>query len=736
MRSSYYVRVILGVICLLVFLGHAGRFWQIPFVTALDFYLYDARVRLTLPDKPDERIAIVDIDEKSLAEIGRWPWSRNIVADLVRKLADDYRVSVIGFDVVFAEPDTSSGLPVLESAARHSLSEDVAFQRALSQLRPALDFDRQLASAFAGRPVVLGYYFSKEHHAKHRGVLPAPTFPPGIFDGRNQFFLQWGGFGANLPELQAAAASAGHFNPVIDSDGSSRRVPILVEYDGGYYESLSLAVVRQWLGATRLIPGFPDKDTSLEWLDIVSDQGTLRVPVDDQVAALVPYQGPAGSFSYYSAVDVLQGRISPEALAGKIILVGTSAPGLMDLRTTPVGGAYPGVEIHANLIAGILSNEIKTSPAYMLAVEVLCILFIGGALVFLLPRMSPLRATVSTALALALFLAFNVPLWNAGLVLSPAACLMLIMIIYAVNMSWGFFVESRSKRQFADLFGQYVPPELVDEMAKDPETYSMAGRNEELTILFSDIRNFTTLSEGMNPRELTQLMNEYLGAMTEIIQAQRGTLDKYIGDAIMAFWGAPMADSEHARHALVTAMAMQRGVKALDDQFVARGWPRIRIGVGINTGLVTVGDMGSKVRKAYTVMGDAVNLASRLEGITKLYGVGVVVGETTRDKVPDFVYRELDRVRVKGKVKPVVIFEPLGEKGQVSETVLEDLRLWQQFLRLYRQQDWDQAELQLFNLQQRDPAMPLYALYAERIARLRQEPLLVDWDGVTVLESK
>lgn len=736
MRSSYYIRVALGMLCLLAFLGHAGRFWQIPFVAALDAYLYDARIRLTMPGTEDTRVAIIDIDEKSLSEVGRWPWSRNVVADLVRKLSDDYNVSVIGFDIVFAEPDSSSGLLALEAVARGQLATDAVFQKTLTQLRPSLDFDAQLAQTLKGRPVVLGYYFSREHHAKHRGVLPAPTFPPGLFAGRDHSFLSWGGYGANLPELQAAAAGAGHFNPIIDADGSSRRVPLLVEYQGAYYESLSLAVIRQWLGATRMIPGFPDEGIHLEWIDIVSDQATLRVPVDEQVAALVPYRGPARSFPYHSAVDVLNGTISPEALAGRIVLVGTSAPGLMDLRTTPVGGAYPGVEIHANLVSGILAAEIKTSPGYMLAVEVLSILLIGGLLIILLPKMSPMRATQSTLLALCVIFAFNVVLWYNGLVLSPASSLVLILFIFAVNMSWGFFVESRSKRQFADLFGQYVPPELVDEMAKDPETYSMAGRNEELTILFSDIRNFTTLSEGMNPRELTQLMNEYLGAMTAIVQTQRGTLDKYIGDAIMAFWGAPMADAEHARHALLTAMAMQQGVHDLDEKFVARGWPKIRIGVGINTGLVTVGDMGSKVRKAYTVMGDAVNLASRLEGITKLYGVGVVVGEATREQVPDFVYRELDRVRVKGKATPVVIYEPLGANGQVDEEVLANLRQWQQFLRLYRQQDWEQAELQLFNLQQGDAESKLYALYAERIALLRQGPRIEHWDGVTVLESK
>ncbi|MEI7430840.1 MAG: adenylate/guanylate cyclase domain-containing protein, partial [Betaproteobacteria bacterium] len=280
------------------------------------------------------------------------------------------------------------------------------------------------------------------------------------------------------------------------------------------------------------------------------------------------------------------------------------------------------------------------------------------------------------------------------------------------------------------------PPELVDEMARDPERYSMEGKNEELTVLFSDVRGFTTISEGLDPKELSQLMNEYLGAMTQVVQKNRGTLDKYIGDAIMAFWGAPVGDSEHARRAVLTALEMQSELRKLDEPFKARGWPALHIGVGINTGMMTVGDMGSPVRKSYTVMGDAVNLGSRLEGITKQYGVGIIVSESTKALVKDAVYRELDRVRVKGKDDPVAIFEPLGLAGQVEQSRLDEVKLWNQALRLYRQQDWDQAELQLYNLTRLSPDCYLYQLYTQRIEFCRTHPPGEGWDGVTNFETK
>ena len=731
------IRFLLGAFCLILLLGHAGGVWQIPFVSALDAYLYDARLRLTMPRTLDERVVIVDIDEKSLAEVGRWPWGRDVLAELVRRLTDDYQVAVVGFDVVFAEPDESSGLKVLEALGRQQLKNEPSYQRSLAGLRRSLDYDRLFAETLRGRPVVLGYYFSGLEQAQQTGALPPPVFPAATLAGRRIPLVSWLGYGANLPLLQQAAAAGGHFNPLVDGDGSARRVPLVVEFQGQYYEALSLAVLRTLLGRSEVRPGLPDEKTGIEWLDVISERGSLRIPVDEHATALIPYRGYERSFPYISAADVLHGRVAAEQLAGRIILVGTTAPGLMDLRSTPVGAAFPGVEAHANLIAGMLSGRIKDMPGYVRGIEVLQLLLFGGMLTILLPLLSPLRASLLTMLTLAACLGLNLLLWHAAnLVLPLAASILAILLLYGLNMSWGYFVESRSKRQFTELFGQYVPPELVDEMARNPDSYSMEGRNEELTVLFSDIRSFTRISEGMEPRELSRLMNEYFGAMTEVIREQRGTLDKYIGDAIMAFWGAPVSDPENARHAVLTALAMQRRLHALAEPFKAQGWPVLRAGIGINSGAMTVGDMGSLVRKAYTVMGDAVNLASRLEGITKDYGVEIIVGEATQAQIGDIAFRELDRVQVVGKDAAIAIYEPLGLTADLSPAVREELKLWQRALRLYRAREWEQAELQIYNLQQRSPNCRLYALYAERLAGWRASPPDEHWCAVTTFQTK
>lgn len=741
--KAHLVQIVLGLALALLFAGHAGRFYQIPLVSVIDAFIYDARLRLTMPGGVDDRIVILDIDEKSLEEGGRWPWGRDKMAALLDRLFDQYKITALGFDVVFAEPDESSGLRSLEALAKKELKDDGGFQSSLKTLRTTLDYDRRFAESMAGRNVVLGYYFTNLSTARAAGALPEPVLPPGTFKGRNLALTSWNGYGGNLSDYQKNAASAGHFVPLIDFDGVSRRVPMVVEHQGAYYESLSLAMVRLLLGKPPVTPGYAAESAlssrdyaGLEWLDLPTARGTVRIPVDESAATLIPYKGGQGSYKYLSISDALNGRLPADALQGKIVIVGTTTPGLMDLRATPVASTYPGVEIHANLVAGMLDGKIKQKPPYVLGAEVLQVAFFGLLLSLLLPLCSPARATALAGGALLVAGGLNFWLWQGGLLIPLAATLLLVLAVYALGMSWGYFVESRSKRQFTELFGQYVPPELVDEMARDPERYSMEGRNEELTVLFSDVRSFTTLSEGLDPKELAQLMNEYLGAMTAVIRDNRGTLDKYIGDAIMAFWGAPVADAEHARHAVITALAMQKAVRALDAPFQARGWKPLHIGVGINTGTMTVGDMGSPVRKAYTVMGDAVNLGSRLEGITKQYGVDIIVGEHTRAQVRDFSFRELDRVRVKGKDEPVAIYEPLGVTAELDKGVLEELKLWQQALRLYRAQDWDQADVQIYNLLRQSPDCHLYQLYAKRIAYCRQNPPGDGWDGVTTFETK
>ena len=741
--KKHLVRIALGLIVVLIFTGHAGSFYRIPFIDRFENIVYDARLRMTMTNSVDPRIVIVDIDEKSLAVEGRWPWRRDKLGVMLDQLFDRYKAAIVGFDIVFAERDESSGLAVLRQLGQKELKGDAQFQAVLKDVAPHLEYDQVFADKIKDRAVVLGYYFSgvRSENGKGRtsGALPKPVLPAGTFKGKNISFTSWIGYGANLEEFQQAAASAGHFNPWPDEDGVIRRVPMLAEFNGAYYESLSMAIARLGLGSAPVVPGFPNdkfwsKDyPGLEWVNV----GPVRIPVDNYVMALVPYRGAQGSFKYISATDVLHGDAALDDLKNKIVLVGTTAPGLYDLRAAPVASVYPGVEIHANLIAGMLDGNIKQRPPYVLGAEVVLLLFSGIGMALLLPMVNPLRATLITVGVIAAVFATNVLVWTEGnLVLPLASGLLMIAMLFALNMSYGFFVESRAKRQITGLFGQYVPPELVDEMSKDPGAFSMEGESRELSVLFTDVRGFTTISEGLEPKELSRLMNEFLTPLTRIIYKHRGTIDKYMGDCIMAFWGAPVHDPQHARNAVMAGLEMHQVLDGLQLRFKDNGWPPIEIGVGINSGRMSVGNMGSEVRLAYTVMGDAVNLASRLEGITKKYGVKMIVGEATRSELPEVLFRELDRVKVKGKEAPVAIYEPIGLVDEVKTPARDELKLWGQALKLYRSRDWDMAELQLINLQKMNPACVLYAVFLDRIAHLRANPPEQRWDGSWKFETK
>ena len=737
--KQHLVRIVLGLVIVLFFIGHAAKFYEVGIVSQLDHIVFDTRLKVTMPGGVDERIVILDIDERSLQEVARWPWPRDVLARLITKLFDQYQIAVVAFDVVFAEPDYSSGIKRLDELATKDLRQVPAFVEAYEKLRPHLDNDGLFVKAIKGRPVVLGYYLNSDAGARKLGAIPEPVFPKGTFANRNISFTTWGGYGGNLPEFQKSAASGGHFNPLVDFDGVVRRVPMIVEHEGNYYEALSLAVVRTLLGFPKIEPGYPAERSmhkgygAMEWLTV----GSLTIPVDETASALVPYRGQKFSFRYISLADVINDRIPAGSLKGRIAIVGTTAPGLLDQRSTPVGSVYPGVEVHANLIAGILDRTIKQKPSYMVGAEVVLLLIGGIALAFLMPILSPLRAMLVSIVAMVLIIGLNLVVWSeGGLVLPLASSLLMTVAMFTINMAYGYFVESRSKRQFTELFGQYVPPELVDKMAQDPQKYSMEGRSEQLTVLFSDIVGFTSISEALNPKDLSAFINEYLTSMSLVIRDHRGTLDKYIGDAIMAFWGAPVADVEHARQGVLAALAMQARLIEINELIRSRGWPPIRIGIGVNSGMMSVGDMGSKVRRAYTVMGDAVNLGSRLEALTRVYGVGVIVGQSTRDLVKDGVFRELDKVKVKGKDEPVAIFEAVGIEGSVNDALLAEIRLWHQCLKQYRAQEWDQAELSLLNLTRMNPDHQLYKEFWERLTHMRSTPPDPGWDGVTAFKTK
>ena len=474
--------------------------------------------------------------------------------------------------------------------------------------------------------------------------------------------------------------------------------------------------------------------SGLEWVKT----GPFQIPVDDQAAALVPYRGSKGSYRYYSLVDVLNERVPVEELRGKIVLVGTTAPGLLDLRATPVDPVFPGVEIHANLIGGILDGTIKQRPPYVVGAEFVLLLLFGVGLTLLLPLLTPFKSMLVTALVLVSVVGTNLIVFHsAHLVLPLASGLLLILVLFTFNMAYGFLVEARGTRLITGLFGQYVPPELVEEMARNPEQFSMAPRAEDLSVLFSDVRGFTTISESLSPEDLSVYINDYLTTMSLVIrEGHRGTLDKYIGDAVMAFWGAPMADHDHAQNAVLAALDMMKQSAVLNRKFSEKGWPPFAIGIGVNSGTMRVGDMGSQIRKAYTVMGDAVNLGSRLEGITKQYGVDILIGQATKERITGIVLREIDLVQVKGKDEPVAIYEPLGLESEVEQTRLDEIKLWNQALRFYRAQEWDKAELQLINLKKTATHAKLYDVFLERIAAYRAEPPDAAWAGVHKFDTK
>ncbi|MGZ8264083.1 MAG: CHASE2 domain-containing protein [Burkholderiales bacterium] len=733
-------RIVLGIALVLAFLAHAAGIARMDLIDRLEAIVYDLRMQMTMPRTVDSRIAIIDINEKSLRERehggeGRWPWPRDRIAVLVDKLSSHYEVAVIAFDIVFSERDESSGIQVLERFATGELKDLPRFQALWAQLKPQLDYDDILAQGLKDRNVVLGYAFLYEQGEK--GLLPAPVLRANAFRGRLPAVERYKGYTANLPALQKSAAGAGHFNPLPDADGITRRVPMLAEYGGAYYEPLSLATFRQLLGSPPIRPVIATEGASTGYIGLEALQiGAYTIPIDEDGAALVPYRGRRGSFPYHAAVDVMNERVDVADLKGKIVLVGTTAPGLYDSRATPVDPVYPGVEIHANLIAAMMDKSIPHKPPYASGAEFAMLALVGMTLALWLPWLKPNGGMLVSLTVLIAAAGLNIAVFHfAHVVLPLASVLVVMLLVFTLNMAYGFLVEERGKRQITRRFGQYVPPELVQEMAEDPDKFSMKGESREMTVLFSDVRGFTNISEDLEPQNLSQLMNEFLTQLSEVIYEHRGTIDKYIGDCIMAFWGAPLPDPQHARDAVLTALDMQRAMKALEPAFKAKNWPAIRIGVGVNTGRMSVGNMGSRIRVAYTVMGDAVNLASRLEGLTAEYGVDILVGEDTKNAIAGLVFREIDRVCVKGRDTAVAVFEPLGLSGEVPQPVLDEVARFHDALALYRQQAWDRAEERLLSLGKLSECR-LYDVFLARIAAFRANPPSASWDGSFTFYSK
>jgi len=729
------IRYALSLALTLVFLLHVGEILNIPILTSLENQAYDARLKITLPKHIDKQVIIVDIDEKSLDEIGQWPWNRNILAKINDTLFDHYQIKVIGYDIVFAEEDIDEGAKLLDKMANGSLKDDPEFIEEYHRVMPSLQHDQRFAESLKNRKTVMGFVMDTD---SLKGGLPKAITRLDKKTLEKLAIHKTTGYTANLKLLQQNAFSAGFFNnPLLDDDGVFRRVPLLQTYKNELHESLALALTRVATGSPTIEMVVEANEDSgvlfLEWVTI----GEIAIPVDQQSGVLVPYIGRQKSFEYISATDVLNKRVDKNILKGKITLFGTSAPGLLDLRTTPLEAAYPGVEVHANIIQGILDGRILHAPGYTKGYEFILIFFIGTLLTFTLPLLSALYSTLIIVVSIVLLIATNFYAWtNAQLVLPIASPVLLVVLLFALQMTYGFFVESRGKRKLAHLFGQYVPPELVDEMSEKMEDINLDGEMREMSVLFSDVRGFTTISESLEPKELTDYINAFLTPITKVIHDDRGTIDKYMGDAVMAFWGAPLEDDQHALHALNAGIGIIERMKTLREEFSTKQWPEIYVGVGINTGTMNVGNKGSEFRVDYTILGDAVNLGSRLEGLTRVYGVDIITSEFTKHAVPEYEYRELDRVRVKGKDKPVIIYEPLGLLETIDKSERKLLKQFHIGIKQYRAQNWDAAEREIFGLSQLDPDRKIYKIYLDRIMHYRENPPAADWDGSFTHTSK
>ena len=679
-------------------------------------------------------VVIVDIDEDTLAAQGQWPWPRDLIADMTRKIFQFGAVAV-AFDVVFAEPDRLSPVQLAENI-------DGLDDTLRQKLRELPDNDLLLAEMFRATRVVAGeaVYASPVRH-RHE---PAQKASVATLGGDPVLLLpHFESLVGNIPALEEAALGLGVFTFEPAVDGIVRRVPTMVVVDGAIRPSLSLELLRVATGQTT----YAIKSDAAGIRSIVI--AGVEVPTDRNGRIWVHY-APSDAERYVSAQDVISGEVAPDRLAGKLVLVGTSAVGLQDIKTTPLNETMPGVEIHAQLIEAILSGDNLLRPHYALGAELVLAALVGLVVILVIPVLGALWTLVLGGVIASVVIAATWYLYTEHLLLIDVSYgLLSSFTVYAVLSYLNYVREEQRRQQVREAFSQYLSPVLVEQLADHPERLKLGGETRDMSFLFSDVRGFTSISEQLkdNPQDLTNLINRLLTPLTEVVLDHGGTIDKYMGDCIMAFWNAPFSDSEHVHNACLTALDMLRMLddlnSALAEQSAESAYtlPPVQIGIGINSGSCVVGNMGSAQRFDYTVLGDAVNLASRLEGQTKTYGVDIIVGEATAKAVADsFALLELDRVRVVGKIAPERIFALLGDGNLLRSSEFLALREVQAtLLDSYRSQDWPAARKALATASTYDLSSrlaSLYAVYKERIDQLETDPPGPDWDGVTIALTK
>jgi adenylate cyclase len=730
-----------------IFIALVLFFADFRFLHFMELKTLDLRIASRGARSPGSETVIAVIDEKSLAELGRWPWSRDTMARLVDKLRAA-GAKAIGFDVIFSEPDEGAHLKtidgIIHELKKSGFKEEKIFS-ILNQKKATGDTDALLARSISrAKNVTLGYFFHlSQKDISHLSENDISERAKLISNSRYQMIKateKGAGDDAlihgyapevNLKILSDVAEDSGYFNALSDKDGAMRWSPLVIKFRGDYYPSLAVSVLRQYLNSPVLSLNL--QEYGVENLGI----GRIKIPTDEAGRLLINYLGPAKTFPHYSVADIIAEKISPEHLRDKIVLVGATAVGIYDMRVTPFGAAYPGVEIHATVIDNILRGNFLIHSGLTKFIDVCLIILLGLGVGLIIPRLRAVRGIIVLIILLGLFVAVNILLFSRFNVwLNLVYPVLTMLFIYLGITVYRYISEEKEKKKIRGAFQYYLTASVINEMLKDPTKLKLGGDKKDLSVLFSDIRGFTTISEKLTPEELVSLLNEYLTAMTDIVFEYEGLLDKYMGDAIMAVYGAPLDQPDHAKRACLAALAMMDELHKLQDKWQKENRPALDIGIGINTGEMVVGNMGSQMRFDYTVMGDMVNLGSRLEGINKEYGTNIIISEFTYNAVSDIVTcRELDLVQVKGKQKPIKIYELLAEKK--DEGKWKDLiQAFEHGLAFYRGAKWDEA------ISSFEKALAIYPedrpslMYIERCKKLKKEPPAQSWDGVFTMKTK
>ncbi|MES2441285.1 MAG: adenylate/guanylate cyclase domain-containing protein [Pseudomonadota bacterium] len=704
-------------------------------VDRVGLLLFDTYQRTAPREYKDGPVRVIDIDDESIRQVGQWPWPRTDIAKLTRQLTDA-GASVVAYDVVFSEPDRTSPTRLAEQAQR-----DGAPAETIAALQALPDNDAVLAGAFAETPTLLAYFLTHDGKGGQvepkAGIAVAGTMPEtsGTFTGSIQ----------SLPALRDAAPGSGFVTLVPDSDGIIRRAPMILTQNGALLPSLSTEALRMAQGAGSIIVKSSNAsgESGGDGASVVGvKNGDFEIPTTDAGELWMYYTAPHPE-RIVPAWKVLGGKLSEaqmrDAFEGRIVFIGTSAQGLYDLKSTPLQQRELGVMVHAQAVEQMYFKQFLQRPDWAPGLERSLLLALGIVMALLLPWMGAARGAVLGAvmvggMALGSWLAFR----QQHFLLDPTYPVLALTAVYLVETAYTYWREERQRAYIHRAFDRYLSPDLVKRIVDDPSRLELGGEEREMTVLFCDIRGFSRISERLGPQEIIRFLIAFLTPMCDILLAKRATIDKFIGDAILAFWNAPLDDPDQYGNAARGALAMVERLKQLNVEMAAQSvepWPGdVQIGIGLNAGPCCVGNMGSAQRLSYSLIGDTVNLASRIEGLTKYYGVTIAIGEDLQARLREFATVELDRVRVVGRDAPETVHALIGDEALAGS---EDFRAFvashDTMLLAYRTQDWSGA-LALVDAQAGAADSyglgKLYALMRTRIEAYRAAPPGTDWDGV------